>query len=129
MHHIYCACGTIICISWKYPRSVDIICISWKYPRPVDMIRILWIYMYYVDTIHISWKYLCSVDIIILFTGNGTRIQSIERLWSCNKRKIIFVCSRPILSVLNRISPSDIDSTVKKFRSVIVRNVYNFCTI
>ena len=23
-------------------------------------------------------------------------IQSIERLWSCNKRKIIFVCSQPI---------------------------------
>ena len=32
-------------------------------------------------------------------------------------------------SVLDRISPSEIDSIVKKFRSVIIRNVYNFCTI
>ena len=86
----------IIRISWKYTRSVDIICILWKYPRSVDIISILWIYMYYVDTIRISWKYPCSVDIIIFFTGNGPRIQSIERLWSHNKRKNIFVRFQPI---------------------------------
>ena len=33
------------------------------------------------------------------------------------------------LSVLNRILPSQIDSIVNQFRSIIVRNVYNFCTI
>ena len=32
-------------------------------------------------------------------------------------------------SVLDRILPSQIDGIVKKFQSVIVRNVYNFCTI
>ena len=32
-------------------------------------------------------------------------------------------------SVLDRIFPSQIDSIVNQFRSVIVRNVYNFCTV
>ena len=51
---IYSGCEyyhRILCISWKYPRSVDIICISWKYPRSVDNIHISCIYMIFVDNI------------------------------------------------------------------------------
>ena len=94
-----------------------------------DIICISWIYMYYVDTIRISWKHLCSVDIIIFFTSNRPRIQSIERLWSSNKRNIILPIFDRFLSVLDRILPSQIDRNVNQFWSVIVRNVYIFCTM
>ena len=62
----------------------------------------------------LSYKYLYSLS-----SGSGYATR--ERLFSSVPDQV--------LSVIGRILPSKIDSIVKKFWSVIVRNFYNFCTI
>ena len=62
---------------------MDIICILWKYPRSVDIILILWIYMYSVDIIRILWKYSRPVDIIY--------IDHIMSYLACNVRPIFHI--------------------------------------
>ena len=42
-----------LCISWKYPRYVDILHISWKYPGYVYIIHVLWICPHFVGIIRI----------------------------------------------------------------------------
>ena len=48
--------------------SMDIICILWKYPRSVDIIRISWIYPYFVD-IYIYIPNQPPYPLIILIFG------------------------------------------------------------
>ena len=57
-------------------------------------------------------------------------IYSLSSGYGAATREILFLSVLDLfLSFLDRISTSHIDSIVKKFRYVIVRNVYNFCTI